>query len=50
MTKGFLNHLTDMLETLRTEGLIKTERAIRSAQGAHVQVNGQQVINLCANN
>jgi len=50
MTKGFLDHLTDTLETLRSEGLIKTERAIRSPQGAHVQVNGQRVINLCANN
>ena len=50
MTKGFLDHLTNTLETLRSEGLIKTERAIRSPQGAHVQVNGQRVINLCANN
>lgn len=50
MTKGFLNHLTDTLQALRSEGLIKTERAIRSPQGAHVQVNGQRVINLCANN
>jgi glycine C-acetyltransferase len=50
MTKGFLEHLTDTLATLRSEGLIKTERAIRSPQGAHVQVNGQRVINLCANN
>lgn len=50
MTKGFLDHLTDTLETLRTEGLIKTERAIGSPQGAHVQVGRQRVINLCANN
>jgi len=50
MTASFLDHMTETLETLRTEGLIKTERAIGSAQGAHVQVNGQRVINLCANN
>jgi len=50
MTIEFLDHLKNELETLRTEGLLKSERAIRSPQGAHVQVNGQQVINLCANN
>ncbi|MCC5970507.1 MAG: glycine C-acetyltransferase [Pararhodobacter sp.] len=50
MTETFLNHLKQELATLNTDGLIKAERAIRSPQGAHVQVNGKQVINLCANN
>src|SRR5690554_2259203 len=50
MGTRFLDHLTDMLEGLRGEGLFKTERPIRSAQGAHVQVDGRRLINLCANN
>lgn len=50
MSQAYLDHLTSALGALRTEGLIKSERAIRSAQGAHVQVDGRRVINLCANN
>ena len=50
MGTRFLDHLTDTLEGLRGEGLFKTERPIRSAQGAHVQVDGRRLINLCANN
>ena len=50
MGTRFLDHLTDRLDGLRGEGLFKAERPIRSAQGAHVQVDGRQLINLCANN
>ncbi|MFN3954956.1 MAG: glycine C-acetyltransferase [Pararhodobacter sp.] len=50
MSDAFLNHLQDELAQLQAEGLFKRERAIRSPQGARVQVNGREVINLCANN
>jgi glycine C-acetyltransferase len=39
------------LESLRREGLYKTERVITSMQSGEVQLaGGQEVINLCANN
>lgn len=46
----FLAHLTDTLARIETEGLTKRERLITSPQGAHVDVNGRRMINLCANN
>jgi len=50
MFEAFTSHLNDTLDTLRSEGLYKSERAIRSPQGAHVQVAADEVVNLCANN
>lgn len=47
---GFLDHLRATLAEIETEGLFKRERLITSAQGAHVQIDGRQMLNLCANN
>ncbi|MHC4886482.1 MAG: glycine C-acetyltransferase [Planctomycetota bacterium] len=38
------------LASIRESGLYKEERLIESAQGAHIQVDGGDVLNLCANN
>ncbi len=47
----FLEHLSSELVTLRSDGLEKHERLIASPQDATVRLSdGQQVINLCANN
>ena len=47
---AFLDHLRRTLAGIESEGLTKHERLITSAQGAHVQVAGRNLINLCANN
>ena len=47
---AFLDHLRGTLAGIESEGLTKRERLITSAQGAHVQVAGRNLINLCANN
>lgn len=46
----FFGHLSRELETLRAEGLSKTERVITSPQGTNVALGSRQLINLCANN
>jgi glycine C-acetyltransferase len=46
----FINFLQTELETLKDEGLFKSERIISSQQNADVIVNNKEVINLCANN
>ena len=38
------------LDELRAQGLYKLERPIDSPQGAHIEVDGHTVLNLCANN
>ncbi|MBL7480091.1 glycine C-acetyltransferase [Legionella bononiensis] len=50
MLERFINHLQTELETLKDEGLFKSERIISSQQQADVKVNEREVINLCANN
>lgn len=52
MTERFLKQLADDTESLRAQGLFKTERRIASAQQGTVSVDGldRSVINLCANN
>lgn len=50
MGEQFLSYLQSELETLKQEGLYKSERIITSQQQAAVEVNSQEVINLCANN
>ncbi len=50
MSQAFFEHLARELETLRADGLYKTERVITSPQSAHVALGPRQVINLCANN
>lgn len=46
----FLAHLQGTLDSLRAEGLFKTERQITTAQAANIGVAGRRVVNLCANN
>ncbi len=47
---AFLDHVGATLREIDTEGLMKRERLITSAQGAHVTVAGRDLLNLCANN
>lgn len=47
---AFFDHLRNTLDAIESEGLTKRERLITSAQGAHVEVSGRNLINLCANN
>ncbi len=46
----FLTHITQTLATIEADGLMKRERLIEGAQGAHVTMAGRQMLNLCANN
>ena len=50
MTDAFLDHLRGVLTGIEAEGLMKHERLIQGAQGAHVTVGGRDMLNLCANN
>lgn len=43
-------HLQNELNTIEQNGLFKKERIITSPQGAEITVNGETVINFCANN
>ncbi len=46
----FNDHLRAQLDSLKEQGLFKTERVMTSPQNARVEANGKKVINLCANN
>jgi len=50
MTPEFSRHLTDTLAEIDAAGLMKHERAIATPQGAHIGVQGRDMLNLCANN
>ena len=50
MTPAFETHLRDTLAEIDAAGLMKGERPIGSAQGAHIKVQGRDMLNLCANN
>ena len=50
MLERFSSFLQTELETLKDEGLFKSERIISSQQQADITVNNKEVINLCANN
>lgn len=50
MSKALLNWLPQQLATLKTDGLYKSERVIQGAQGANIQTQAGDVLNLCANN
>ena len=50
MTDEFRDHLRGVLGQIEAEGLMKRERLIEGAQGAHVTVGGRRMLNLCANN
>ncbi|WP_396158016.1 glycine C-acetyltransferase [Flavobacterium sp.] len=43
-------HLQNELNTIQENGLYKKERIITSPQGAEILVNGETVLNFCANN
>ena len=43
-------HLQNELETIEKNGIFKKERVITSPQGAEITVNGETVLNFCANN
>ncbi len=50
MNTSFVHRITAELEEIKSSGLFKTERIITSAQGAEIMVNGEKVLNFCANN
>ena len=50
MNKGFVKRLGQEIEEIKASGLYKTERIISSPQGAEIVVNGNIVLNFCANN
>lgn len=50
MNNAFVNRIATELEEIKTAGLFKTERVITSEQGPEITVNGNIVINFCANN
>ena len=43
-------HLQKELDTIEQNGIFKKERIITSPQGAEITVNGETVLNFCANN
>jgi glycine C-acetyltransferase len=43
-------HLQTELQTIEDNGIFKRERIITSTQGAEITVNGETVLNFCANN
>ncbi len=50
MSQAFINHIAQQLNDIESAGLYKRERLIQGAQGSHVRVAGQEVLNFCANN
>ncbi|MDJ0627189.1 MAG: glycine C-acetyltransferase [Rhodobacter sp.] len=50
MTPDFARHLTQTLSEIDAAGLMKRERPIASPQGGHIEVEGRDMLNLCANN
>lgn len=50
MYSKFNQHLENTLDEIREAGLYKNERVIDGPQDAHIDVNGREVLNMCANN
>src|SRR5882757_433760 len=50
MNTSFAHRIAAELSDIKTAGLFKSERIISSAQGAEILVNGEKVLNFCANN
>ncbi|WP_022703840.1 glycine C-acetyltransferase [Pseudorhodobacter ferrugineus] len=46
----FLDHIRGELAAIEAEGMTKRERLISGPQGAHVDMEGRRMLNLCANN
>lgn len=50
MNSNFIKRIGEEVEEIKAAGLFKKERIIESEQGAEIVVNGQTVLNFCANN
>jgi glycine C-acetyltransferase len=50
MNEKLVARLQTEIEEIKLSGLFKNERVISSPQGAEITVNGQKVLNFCANN
>src|SRR5215203_2918503 len=50
MYKSIKQHLQQTLNEIREAGLYKSERVIETPQEARIEVNGREVLNMCANN
>ncbi|GAC1383528.1 MAG: glycine C-acetyltransferase [Ginsengibacter sp.] len=50
MNSNFIKRIGEEVEEIKSAGLFKKERIIESEQGAEIVVNGQTVLNFCANN
>ncbi len=50
MNTNFIDRIGNELEDIKLAGLYKNERIITSEQGAKISVNGNRVLNFCANN
>src|ERR1700674_342070 len=50
MFSQFQPSLQKELNSIKEQGLFKTERIIETPQGAQIKVNGKTVLNFCANN
>ncbi len=50
MNEKLVTRLQTEIEEIKSSGLYKNERVISSPQGAEIVVNGQRVLNFCANN
>jgi glycine C-acetyltransferase len=50
MNENFVNRVGKEIGEITASGLYKTERTITSPQGAEITVNGNTVLNFCANN
>lgn len=50
MSTSFYSHISSQLDEINQAGLYKRERVISSAQSSQIVAEGQNVINLCANN
>lgn len=50
MNNTLADRIDNYIETIKHDGLYKTERLIESPQGVEITVNGQRVLNFCANN
>jgi len=51
MLNGFESHLNEQISSIRSQGLYKRERFLRTPQRAHIgTADGREVLNLCANN
>lgn len=50
MTPQVKNHYLKIIDSIKAEGLYKSERVIGSPQSAHIKAVNKDVLNMCANN